>query len=85
MTKHEIVEELLQIRDDIKSKISRAQTLIKETGDYSHLHQAKSYWIAHILGALDDDHDWLSGSFVTMYDSITEIAGDETEEEEEEL
>lgn len=71
--RHEIAEELMGIKEEIKDLIRNAEIMLRGTSEYN---SAKSYWIPHILMALDSDHDYLGGSMNSIEDTITALSAD---------
>jgi hypothetical protein len=73
----EYSERLVEIKDEIKNLIQEAQHLVNDFSSQfgaRHIYErARSYWIAHLLTALDKDNDYLGGSMQTMEDTIQEI------------
>lgn len=67
----ETIERLAEIKDEIAALVDEAQDLLRDTPEAD---RAESYWIAQIRCALDDDHDYLGGSMVTLQDSIDALA-----------
>ena len=67
--KTEAIERLQVIREEIESLTNEADRFIHESGSEMAYSRAKSYWIAHILGALTG-----RGSMVTMENTIDEMA-----------
>ena len=63
----EELERLAEIKDEIKELIGEAVEMTDGTSEEA---RARSYWYAHIVGALDSDHGYLGGSMMTMQDSI---------------
>jgi hypothetical protein len=62
---------LQDIKDEIKELVYEAQDLIpRDTIEFS---RAKSYWLPHILMALDKDHDYLGGSMFTMQETVDDL------------
>lgn len=70
---NEVSEELTEIKNQIKNLLDEARVLIKNT-DYNAWERARKYWYAHIITALDDDHNYLGSSSVTMQDTINELS-----------
>ncbi len=66
----EIAEQLHDIKEEIKDLMENAQNLLRGTDAED---AAKSYWVPHILMALDDEHDWLGGSMHSLQDSIDQL------------
>jgi len=79
MTPKEKSERLDEIRNQIKDLVYEARDLLRHEG--ITWDRANSYWYAHILMALDKEHDYLGSSMVTMEDTIYELDYDEEEEE----
>lgn len=67
-------ERLYEIKDEIKELMKEAKSILQHTDERTWA-RAKSYWYAHIVSALDKEHDYMGGSTVTMQDTIDEIAG----------
>jgi len=72
---------LHDIKEEIKDLMENAQNLLR--GTYAE-DGANSYWVPHILMALDKEHDWLGGSMLTLQDSIDELLEADDEEDEDE-
>ena len=65
------LERLQQIKDTIKELVYEAQDLLpRGTIEYD---RAASYWLPHILMALDSQHDYLGGSMCTMQETINDL------------
>ena len=62
------IERLRNIQGEIDGLVNEADRLISMEGSEMAHTRAKSYWIAHILGALTG-----RGSMVTMEETISEI------------
>ena len=62
------IERLREIQGEVDGLVNEADRLIHEEGSEMAYSRAKSYWIAHILGALEG-----RGSMVTAQDSINEL------------
>ena len=60
-------DRLLDIKNEIKELVKEARDTIAGT---SEADRTEVYWYAHILCALDSDHEYLGDSMVTMQDSI---------------
>jgi hypothetical protein len=67
---------LESIKWEIKDLINEARGIFAETKAKGRF---EGYPYAHIIGALDKDHGYLGGSFITFQDCIDEL----TEEEDE--
>ena len=81
----EDLERLAEIKDEIEELLDEARGIIR-SGDEGAYERALVYWLAHIRTALDNDHEYLGGSMVTMQDTIDELSGadDEAETEDDE-
>jgi len=66
----EIADELEEIKAQIENLMHEAGNLIDQTDER---HAARSYWYGHIMGALDNNSEYLGGSMTTMQDSIDAI------------
>ena len=62
------IERLRDIQGEIDGLVNEADRLIHEEGSEMAYSRAKSYWLAHILGALTG-----RGSMVTAEDTIKEM------------
>ena len=62
------INRLREIQGEIDGLVNEADRLIHEEGSEMAYSRAKSYWIAHILGALTG-----RGSMVTMENTIAEM------------
>ena len=71
---------LTEIKEKIKELVNEAEELISENDYVSS--RAKSYWIPHLLMALDNDHNYVGGSMCTMQDTIDELEEDDIDEED---
>ena len=74
------IDQLEETRDEIKDLVGEARRIVRGTIEGN---AAESYWIPHILGALDDDHDYLGGSMTTMQDTIEALRRDADSDDEE--
>lgn len=74
------IERLYEIKDEIKELVYEARDLFPRNS--LTYERARSYWIAHILGALDDENDYLGGSMFTMKETIEELEDPEEEDED---
>ena len=64
-------DKLMRLKQTILESVQEAAEIIKNYPE--EYDQARSYWIAHILMALSDDHDYLGGSMRNMENSIEAI------------
>lgn len=67
------VEAIYEALDQIK------QALKPFPGAYE---RARSYWMAHIDGALLNRHGWLGGSFISAESTLDELRRDDNENDE---
>ena len=76
----EMVEEVIEvgrldeIKNEIKELMNEARSILQH-GDERTWARAKGYWYAHIVSALDKEHDYMGNSMVTMQDTIDEMGG----------
>lgn len=70
-----VIGRLREIQGEIDSLTYEADRLIHEFGSEMAHTRAKSYWLAHILGALTG-----RGSMVTMENTIAELEEEEISE-----
>ena len=77
---------LQEIKDEVKALIGEAKDIVRKEsrnqGRNIVWERAKTYWLAHIVMALDDDHEYLGSGPTTMQDTIEDLSGDEEDEEE---
>ncbi len=68
----EAITRLKEIKEEIKALLYESREIIQTefTDEYQ---TANSYWIPHIAGALDKDHEWLGGSTTTFQDTLDSI------------
>lgn len=70
-----------EIIGKIKVLLDEALELVPEGISKS---RAKSYWYAHMVVNIDEDHEYMSGSMCSMQDTLEEFDEiDEVDEEEE--
>jgi hypothetical protein len=75
-----VANQLTDIKNEIKVLIDNALHIIKNA-DKGEYERARMYWYAHIVMALDKEHEYLGGSMFTMQDSIDAISGEIDSEE----
>ena len=61
---------------DVKERLDEIENALSGTPEYD---SAKSYWIAHIRMALDDDHYFLGGSMITARDTANRLLDNDNE------
>lgn len=72
MTKAEAVDRLLELADHIYESLYEIEDILQEVAP-KQLQIAKSYWLAHIDGALENRHGYISKSFVSFEDTIRNL------------
>lgn len=77
MSKYEDIDRLVEIIWEIKELINEARDIFARTKSRGRF---EGYPYAHIIGALDKDHSYLGGSFITFKDCIQELENDEEDE-----
>ncbi len=60
-------EKLYDLKEELEEVLENIRQALRGTPEES---AAKSYWFAHIRTALDKDHGYLGGSFLTMQETI---------------
>ena len=83
-TRDDLVYELQEIQSEILERVNRAKELLKASGFEGALMRAESYWMAHVITAVSNDHYYFGGSMVSLQDTIDEIETAEDEEEADE-
>ena len=63
---------LEEIQEEIGQLVQEAKDIITNIAP-SEYERARSYWAAHIEGALSKNYGWLGGSFVDMDSSLETI------------
>lgn len=79
-------EELENCRECIENALRDIKDILKENFPEEY-ERARSYWVAHIEGALRKETEWLGRSFITMDDTLEAIERDaepDMEEDEDE-
>ena len=71
------INRLTEILWEIKELINEANDIFSNTKASGRF---AGYPYPHIIGALDSDHSYLGGSFITMMDCIQELETDEEDE-----
>ena len=74
----EVIERLEELKETIYEALNEMEEILRE-GAPDVYPVAKSYWLAHIDGALENRGNWLGGSTVSYIDTI--LALEELEEE----
>jgi hypothetical protein len=73
----ESIDRMKEIQNEIEELLNEALDIYTANGGFRE--QARSYWYAHILGALRNETEFLGGSMVTLEDAIIEIQEIESE------
>ena len=71
------IDRLVEIKEEIKELINEARDIFARTKASGRF---EGYPYAHIIGALDKDHGYLGGSFITFQECIDEIENEEDEQ-----
>jgi len=80
----EAIERLEELKETIYEALNEMEEILREVAPDEYP-IAKSYWLAHIDGALENRGQWLGGSMVSYIDTIDALEEMmEMEEEEEE-
>lgn len=72
-----VVDELGEIQSQILELVEQARGLLRRNGLHGALMRAESYWIAHVITAVSNDHGYLGGSMVSLQNTIDEIKNDD--------
>jgi hypothetical protein len=75
--RQEIVDELGEIQSQILDLVEQARALLRRNGLQGAMMRAESYWIAHVITAVSNDHGYLGGSMVSLQNTIDEIKNDD--------
>jgi hypothetical protein len=73
------VERMEEIKEEIKELLDESRFILKNADNRMTYERASSYWLAHIVTSLDNDHDYLGGSMCTLQDSIDELKEESTQ------
>jgi hypothetical protein len=73
MDKHEAYERMQEIKDEIKQLVSEAEDIMREHASRHARNAAESYWLGHVLTALDDESRYVGKSMFTMQDTINSL------------
>ena len=68
-----------EIIDEMKTLLNEAIDLVPD----HMLPRAKSYWYAHILTNLSNDHDYMSKSMCSMQDTLIDLDDSDLDEDDE--
>jgi hypothetical protein len=72
MDRMEAVAELEELAEEIYDRMERMKEVIREVAP-EELERARSYWLAHMDGALLKQDGWLGGSLFCLQDTISAI------------
>jgi hypothetical protein len=81
------IRELLELRDQVVEKLYDMRSIIRQLdpGDLI-LQRATSYWIPNTITNLTNDHEWIGGGSMIVFDDtikeLRELIGEEETEEE---
>lgn len=73
MDRTEVVERLLEIKEEIEELLGEAESLLHDASKITQC-RAESYWLAHMANALDGRHNRYD---YTMQHTINEIESGE--------
>ena len=79
-TRDDLVYELQEIQSEFLELVNRAKGLLKASGFEGALMRAESYWMAHVITAVSNDHYYFGGSMVSLQDTIDEIENGEDDD-----
>jgi hypothetical protein len=74
-TRDEAIDRLREIRLEIEELVDEAMDCLRDAGGSTD--RAESYWRAHIICALHNDHHYLGGNMCTLQDTIDELEADD--------
>lgn len=69
MNKYDVQNMIEAFIEETKDKLYEIEEVLFSV-DEVEAKQAKMHWIAHILMALDNDHDYIGGSAVTAKETV---------------
>lgn len=72
MTKAEAVDRLRELADQIYEALYEMEEILQEVAP-NQLQMAKSYWLAHIDGALENRHGHIGKSFISFEDTVRSL------------
>lgn len=73
------IEQLVDIYEQIKDLVYEAENLVRGTSEED---RARSYWVAQIKMALDNDHGYLGSGSHTLKDTIETLEAEGEEHDE---
>jgi hypothetical protein len=69
--------------EDIKVLVDEVKEIVRSAENGRIYERSRSYWIPHILMAIDDTHGYLGRSMYSMADALNELEKElETENED---
>ncbi len=80
MTRTEAARRLREIAYEIYDQLGEMEDILREVAP-EEFERARSYWMAHIVGALLNQKGWLGGSFISLEDTPTALEEEEEEED----
>jgi len=67
----EAIERLEELKETIYEALNEMEDILREVApEELILTRAKTYWMAHIDGALENRGNWLGGSMISYLDTI---------------
>jgi len=75
----EAIDRLEELKETIYEALNEMEKLLREVAPDVYA-MSKSYWMAHIDGALENRGNWLGGSMVSYIDTILALEELELEE-----
>jgi hypothetical protein len=70
--REDALEHLETLHEDIKALVGEARDTVDGLPDRLAA-RAKAYWLAQLVMALDDDHEYLGSGSCTLADTIREL------------
>lgn len=76
-------ERVLQISEEIQALVEEAMELVSGVGTPIEIARARSYWLAQIRMAVNEDHGYLGGGGCTMAQTSQDLMIDEDRDDDE--
>lgn len=73
MDRKETRLQLEELAEQIYELLGEMEAILDELEDPMIAERAKSYWMAHIDGALENRKGYLGGSFISFRDTLKEL------------
>lgn len=80
-TTTQVAEQLRDIQAELIDLLDQAKELLRNAPSMTR-ERAESYWLAHARMAITKNHSYLGGSMVNMDDTIAEMEGTGSEDDE---